>query len=89
MTWGAVSLLFVIVFYGTVAYQLGTRTTRIVENDAQDVRFVLEWFGLSHDHEVDIEHSFHPTGSWSGYYENAFAIKLVHFEESQIVQINQ
>lgn len=86
MIWGGVSLLGIIVFYGTVAYQLGTRTTRIVEKDDQDVRFVLEWFGLSHDHEVEIEHSYNPTGSWSGDYEKAFAIKLVQIEKPGIMQ---
>ena len=86
MIWGAVSLLGIIVFYATIAYQIGTRTTRVVKNDDQDVRFVLEWSGLSQDHEVKIEHSYNPTGSWSGDYTKAFAMKLVHIEESEIMQ---
>ena len=86
MIWGAVSLLGIIVFYATLAYQISTRTTRIVESDDQDVRFVLDWFGLSHDQKVNIEHSYHPTGSWSGDYMKAFAIKIAHIEESEIIQ---
>jgi len=61
MIWGAVSLLGIIVFYVTVAYQIGTRNTRTVESDDHDVRFVLEWFGLSHEHKVNIEHSYNPS----------------------------
>ena len=84
MLLGAVFLLGMIVFYATFAYQMSTRNTRIVESDDQDVRFVLEWFGLSHDHKVNIEHSYNPTGSWSGDYTKAFAIKMVNLEESEI-----
>lgn len=85
MIWGAVSLLGMIIFFGTVGYQLGIKNAK-VEDDDQDVRFVHEWFGLGHDRDAQIVHSHNPTGSWSGDYEKAFAIKLVDLDESEIVQ---
>ena len=80
---GAVYVLSAIILYVTVAFQVRDRT---VDNDDQHVRFVLQWFGLSNDYEVKIEHSYKITGSWAGDYEKAFAIKLLNIEESEIIQ---
>ncbi len=65
---------------------MSTRRTRIVKSDDQDVRFVLEWFGLSHDQSVKLAHSYNAPPTWSGDYMKAFAIKIAHIEESQIIQ---
>lgn len=86
MIWGAITLLGAIAFYASLAYQLNSRTTANVESDDQDVRYVLEWFGLNADIEADVVHSFHPTGSWSGDYTKAFAMRIADIEESALIQ---
>ena len=86
MIWGGISLLGIIIFYATIAYQIGTREKRTVENDDQDVRFVLDWFGQRPDEKANIVHSYHPTGSWSGDYTKAFAMKLARIEASELNQ---
>lgn len=86
MIWGAVSLLFVIVFYATLAFQLSHRNAKIDGRDDQDVRFVVECFGLHPDEPVKLAHSHQSTGSWAGDYMKVFAIKMEHLEESEIDQ---
>jgi hypothetical protein len=86
MIWGAVSLIGIIIFYVTLAYQMSTRKTKIVESDDQDVRFVLECFGRSHDQPMKLAHSYKAPATWSGDYMKAFAMKIAHIEESEIIQ---
>jgi hypothetical protein len=88
MIWGAISLLGIIAFYTTLAYQISTRKSGIVQTEDEDVRFVRRWFGLHDGQKVNIEHSYHPTGSWSGDYMKAFAINIDHMEKSEIIQIH-
>ena len=85
MIWGALSLLGIFAFFGTIGYQLSMKGDGNLAAEDQDVRFVREWLGLSHDRDIRIEHSHNPTGSWSGDYEKIFAIKLIDFDESIIL----
>lgn len=87
MIWGAISLLFVIIFYATLAFQLSHRNAKVDEKDDQDVYFVTEYFGLHHHEPVKLEHSYKSTGSWAGDYMKIFAIKIAHIEESEIGQM--
>ena len=75
MIWGAVSLLFIIVFYITLAFQLSHRERQIAAKEDQDVRFVTECFGLDPAKPLKLEHSYHATGSWAGDYMKLFAVK--------------
>jgi hypothetical protein len=80
MRWGTISHLGIIVVYASVAYQIGTRNTRTVEAEDQDVRYIIDWFGLNSGQQLGIERSFNPTGSWAGDYRKAFAIRMAHLD---------
>ncbi len=87
MACGAIFLLFAIIFYATIAYQLSHRNSKVDEKEDQDVRFVTEYFGLRQNEPVKLQHSFKSTGSWAGDYMKMFAIKIAHIEESGIDQM--
>ncbi|MGB5277390.1 MAG: hypothetical protein WBO73_16855 [Gammaproteobacteria bacterium] len=85
MIWGVISLVGIIAFYVSVAYQIGTRNARTVEAEDQDVRYIVDWFGLNPGQQVDIEHSYNPTGSWAGDYMKAFAIRMAHIDSEAVL----
>ncbi|KAA3633388.1 MAG: hypothetical protein DWQ08_01980 [Proteobacteria bacterium] len=84
MLWGALSLVVVIGFYAMLAYQLGRSPHGNVDADDRDVRFVLDWFGS--DRDVELKQSYRSSGSWSGDYTKAFALKLGEIDESEIAR---
>ena len=87
MIWGAVSLFFIIIFYITLAFQLSNRERQVDAKEDQDVRFVIECFGLDPDQPMKLEHSYHSSGSWAGDYMKVFAVKMAHIEAFNMEQI--
>jgi hypothetical protein len=87
MIWGGVSLLGVAAF---LYFSVGAGNRDHAEDaKIKDVRFVLNWSGLSPDRIERIVHSYRSARSLQGDHLEAYAIKVSRVEAAELLAANQ
>jgi len=78
-------IMFSMVFYAVLFYQLNKDPYNSIDYEDQDVSLVLNWLEITAN-ETEIIHSYHPTGNWSGDYTKLIVINVPNIQESDILQ---
>lgn len=85
VSWGAVSVLGVLIVGGLIAYHttIGNRSIS-GKADKDDVRFVLNWCNLGDVRIVKVIHSHQSARSFTGDHLDAYSIQTSHLEIKEL-----
>jgi hypothetical protein len=85
--WGIISLAGLIVIAGLVGYRIGPGNVDASGTATnQDVRFVLNWCRLGDERMEKVVHSYQSARSLLGDHLDAYAIKISHVDEAELVR---